>query len=472
MKSGNLLKSIKASSLSRNPPGFDGVIFLILAVISLEINVPFILDQLDFHHAMPIFGNLTSIMVPGGTDSHPLVILGNAFVPLKLLIRTLTLAAVFLYFIFERANWSRRLRTTLILAVVVMHVVIPQMLIITARVSAGNHALAHDGGVIQMEEAMKMVIHGRNPYYETFEGTSLEHWRGFKNNVVYHLPYMPGSFLYSLPFYGIMKLIPGGYDQRLFYMLLLAAAIVAILKSVPDFSHRMIALTVFALNPLFTKFFMLGANDVTIMAGLLWAFYFLLHRKPRWGFLCLGAACATKQFAWFFVPFFLLYTYPIDPFRLRSWVRQIRENYRDFLPGIICFLVTVLPFLLWNPGSFYQDTFLYGSGGLPTSYPMQGMHGYGFATVLLFFRIVPDGSGKFPFLILQTLAVIPLLIFALKGITRDRSPFQVLFFPAIILGVFMYLSRYFHGNFVGFVLFWLVYAYCFRTGSEPERSGG
>jgi uncharacterized membrane protein len=57
----------------------------------------------------------------------------------------------------------------------------------------------------------------------------------------------------------------------------------------------------------------------------------------------LGLACAYKQYAWFFVPFFAL-----DVWAARGW----REAARRGLIALGAFLVPNLPFLLASPGAW------------------------------------------------------------------------------------------------------------------------
>jgi len=147
------------------------------------------------------------------------------------------------------------------------------------------------------------------------------------------------------------------------------------------------------------------------------------------------------------------------------------------LPGFLLFGLTIFPFLFLDPGAFIEDTFLYGSGGLKTSYPIQGFHGYGFATVLLYFKIIPDGNAHFPFIYLQILICFPLLIFFVKTILRQPTLSAAVLLPGLLLGIFMFFSRYLHGNFLGFILFWPVMAYCLavdtnETAAETDGENG
>jgi Glycosyltransferase family 87 len=445
----------------------DAILILLLLTVSLELNVPYALDQLDFHHCMDLFPALRAVLVPGGPD-HPLVILGNQFVPLKLMIRTLSVAFAFLYILVGLSRRYRMMRTLLLCGIIGLNVLLPQMLMISARITSGNHALAHDGGVIQMEEAVKLLLRGENPYREDFLGTPLENWRGFKNNVVYHIPYMPGAFLYSVPVYVLWDTVFHWYDQRILYLCLFILSMVLILKSIESFPRRMVALAVFALNPLFARLYILGTNDIVLIALILASAFSLQRNRHTSAFIWLALAASVKQFAWFFIPFFLLYALCVRTFEGQAFREMWKCKNRYLWPGLACFLLTVLPFIFWDPVHFFKDTLLYGSGGLPTSYPIQGFHGFGVGTILLFFRWIPDGSVQFPFIWLQLAFTLPLLgIFLIRQI-RDNRLSTAILFASLLLGVFMFFSRYLHGNFLGFILFWPIFAWAISGNSTDS----
>jgi hypothetical protein len=445
---------------------FDTMIMLILATVSLEINVPFVLDQLNFHQTMPQMGFWQRILCPGGSE-NPLVILNNYFGPLRLMIRTITLLIVMIWFVLDIAEKGSRLKDMLVIMLIILHVFIPTTLMIQSRLSVDNHALAHDGGTIQIEESMKMVLAGKNPYSETFHGTPLENWRGFTNHIIYHVPYMPGSFIYSIPVFYVIHSLSGYYDQRIFHLGLFVLSLILISRLINNGSKRRIAWLVFALNPFFTRYFALGTNDIVIMFLLLLAMTCIHKQHHTTGLLALAAACSVKQFAWFFVPFLAVIALQLNPWKPQQWTANLKIHGKRWLPGLVLFLLTVLPFVFINPAAFYNDTVRYGAGGLPTSYPMQGFHGYGFATILLFLQWVPDGSAQFPFVILQTMFTLPLFVWLWYKYGQHKTLQTGVLFSAVTLLPFMYFSRYLHGNFVGFIIFWPILAWCMN----PEKDG-
>lgn len=445
---------------------FDTIILFIVALFSLEVNLPYALDQLNFHQAMPLMGRWSNFLCPGGMQQN-LVLMGNQFMPYLLLVRTLTLALLGLWLVADLFKFRVNPRIVIIGLLILFHVIVPEIMLIQARIGADNHALAHDGGTIQMEESMKMVLKGQNPYGRTFHGTPLENWRGFTNNVIYHVPYMPGAFIFSIPGYLISEQLLGWYDQRMFHLFLYLVSLFCIGVLCSPGPRRNVALLVFALNPFFTKYFLLGANDIVIFAGLLTAMV-LFHKKwIKSGFFVLAGACAVKQFAWFFVPFLAIAALKNSAENSQSPLKTVLTNWRCLLPGLLLFAILVLPFAVADFQQFYEDTFKYGSGGLPTSYPMQGFHGYGFASLVLFTGMVPDGNASFPFIIIQLLILGPLFYCLIRKYQWIMTLSTASLCAAVLLLVFMFFSRYLHGNFIGFIAFWPVFAW---AADSPEVS--
>ena len=119
--------------------------------------------------------------------------------------------------------------------------------------------------------------------------------------------------------------------------------------------------------------------------------------------------------------------------------------------------------------AFFDDTLLYGSGGLKSSFPMQGLRGYGFPTFLLFFRLVPGAYASFPFIVIQFVIVCPLFFFLL-WFTKNAPRFSVaLFSSTFFLMVFLFFARYFHGNFLGFCVFWLLYSWLLQEDEDRHQ---
>ena len=112
----------------------------------------------------------------------------------------------------------------LVMLTVFLVVVLPTVSWMMIRQATNPWQHIIDGG-LQTEEAIKYLLQGKNPYTEDYIGTPLVNWfhpiEGVEENpALYHNVYLPFSFLFSVPFYLVVKNVTGWYDQRLVYLLL------------------------------------------------------------------------------------------------------------------------------------------------------------------------------------------------------------------------------------------------------------
>jgi hypothetical protein len=461
--------------------GIDTLLVLLLVVANLGMNLNHFFDPLDAFRVFDEWPRLGPLLTPGG-EENPLVFLGKKSNAPRLLIRSLSVLLLGLYLVLDllaagggagRASSESsaglisggrrflRARWCLLVGLVVLLVVVPTLLTVLARWSGPHHELAHDGGTIQVEEAMRMVLRGQNPYWRTYHGTPLENWRGFTNSAVYHYPYFPFSFLQFIPLYPVIYLVFGVYDQRLAHLLLYAGSVVLGAALLRDRRRRLAGAAWIALNPFLTHDFVLGTNDIVAIFWVLLTWWLLARGRLRLGLIALACAAGSKQLALLLAPFVLVHVVRERGVSLGD----VRGLWRLAAPfwGVLALIVA--PFFLASPRSFIEDTFLYSSGGLPTSYPIQGAHGYGLGSILLFFRWIPNGNVRFPFWILQVVLCGPLLVLLLRRQWRAPGLPRVFAGFAVFLLAFMFFARYLHGNFLGFIITWLPLAYL----AEEER---
>lgn len=447
----------------------ESVMMIVLVIAALEVNLTYFYENLDSVNALQYFPTLTKWILPYG-EQNPLIILGKKFMPIKLLSRSLSIMILLLYVFLDnlkQVKLVRNLKWFLLFTTLTMLVIFPTILTILTRHYGLHHELAHDGGTIQIEEAVKLLLQGRNPYAETYAGTPLEFWRGFKNNAVYHYPYPPFSFLFSIPFYLVSAGLLGWFDQRFVYLLFYVANLVLVSLLFSASRLRRIAVMWVGLNPLLLHLFALGSSDVATTGLLLAALVLHQRRYYRAGVVTLALACSYKQFAVFLVPFTAL-----ELWREHGLDRRAQVKLWALFMAVVALLN--LPFLLWSPRDFYEDTILYSSGGLPTSYQIQGFHGYGFGSFLLFFRVVPNGNGYYPFWLWQAVVVLPLMSWGLFRQYGAANLASKLFGFSITLLAFMFFSRYLNGNFLGFILTWPIVAWIsveqeLETGADSAR---
>lgn len=340
--------------------------------------------------------------------------------------------------------------------VIVAFVVLPTMAAIIFRHNTAPHLYIHDGA-IQTEEAIKFLLAGKNPYAESYAATPMGQWRfnelgGNRNPALDHLPYLPFTFLSAVPLYLATQATLGWYDQRLMSLILLLLAVLFLLRIGCTSEKKLAAVMLVALNPLFVPFFIEGRNDVVIYFWLIGALLFLQCRRVGWAGVWLACAAASKQTAWFMLPFFALYV--LNPATRQNW-RDLARRARALIPALILFAAIVAPFGVWNPAAFIEDVINYQSGisSGPTNYPIKSL---GLGSLVLGFHLVKNSTGAFPFWTFQILLGGLTLVGLLVRQWRNNTISQMAMNYAIWFFVAAFFSRTFNDNHLGFALTCLV----------------
>lgn len=351
---------------------------------------------------------------------------------------------------------------------------------ILARQAAGPETNAHDG-VVQVEAAIQFLLAGQNPYAVNYDKTALANWNWghpYPNPALYYLAYLPFMFLVGIPLQLLAEATLGWYDQRFVYLLALATAMFSWGRLARDRVSLLAALAVVALSPLAAPYFIEGRNDILVLA-LLGLSLQALHQTD-WGSryavsgALFGVACATKQSVWFLGPFCLLYIWNTSG---RNLARLLRCW---LVPGAATAGVLILPFFLWSPANFVEDTFSYLSGNVAHNYPIKTNYAYGLHVLLASegfadtLRWISSGPFSFlrpatealtirselqsyPFWIFQLLFAVPVFVLALRQQARHNSISTALGGYAVTLLTYQYFSRFLHDNYIGFVLtVWLL----------------
>jgi hypothetical protein len=342
-------------------------------------------------------------------------------------------------------------------------VVLPTLREIADRHASQPYMYAHDG-LIQTEEAIKFLLVGKNPYTEEYINTPMAEWPGylvvFGEGVptpLFHYVYLPFSFLFSIPFYLVCKNVLGWYDQRFVYLLLFIGLMILLPQLTRDWSKKLGLLLGFGLNLYFTIFFANGNNDVIVLFWLVLTIFLLQRRQVVFSSVALALACTSKQSALLLLPFYFLYL-------MRGSYR--RESATSILKGTFSFFIVssliIVPFLVWDPISFIDDTVNYLGGGSEVSFPI---YGHNLGTLLLATGIIESKQAYFPFWILQALFGLPTLLWLLRKQSRDNDIRQVCLNYAITSFVFGFLSRYLLDSHLGFIVALFTIAYF----SDPTR---
>jgi hypothetical protein len=140
----------------------------------------------------------------------------------------------------------------------------------------------------------------------------------------------------ALSFVLIAPWVALGWDTNGLYILCLVAAMLLVVVRAPA-GLRPFILTGLLGAASLAAFTVSGSADLLYALPLVAAW---LWREKRWSGLLLGVACATKQMAWFFAPFFLIATATRE-----GWRAALRKSAAAFA----VFAIANLPFILMDP---------------------------------------------------------------------------------------------------------------------------
>ncbi|MFX1254478.1 MAG: hypothetical protein ACFFCZ_22890 [Promethearchaeota archaeon] len=377
-----------------------------------------------------------------------------------------TLVSLFFtdFFKENKSKYAFYIKIFCILCASVVFVIIPTANNIFSRLIEGPHLFAHDGGVIQSEEALKFFLAGVNPYSADFSQTPMVDWAGWSTNpALWHIPYLPLSFLLSLPLYILSMIFLGWYDQRFLYLLLYYPTIYLASKLAKTPSYKLGITSFVALSPAFTPLIVYGYNDILILFWVILSIYFLKNGRKNASLVALACACATKQTSWMLLPFYFAFfwqkewNYVFETIRTgkffdKSFLIYIKDRIFEIFPFILVFSLIVLPFFLWNPADFIDDIFLFNVGLADPSYFIKGDDGYGIGTLVLLFGWVSSIHDYFPFWIFQVLFGAPVIIMGFLKLKKNASIANLLNLYVLIGMILFFFSRFFHGNYIAYFL--------------------
>jgi len=349
---------------------------------------------------------------------------------------------------------------------------------INLRHQLGNSYPVYDN-VIQLEEGVKYILQGKNPYTENYLGTPLANWFSSQELSVslYHFVTLPFYVLFSVVVSIPADLLFGFFDERIVHFISLVVCIFLIAKLIKNTEKKIIALTLFMFNPAFIHYFIEGRNDIFVFSLLFTSLYFLYKKRYLWSALFFGLGFVSKQSSWLMLPFYFYYIYltvkPRESFESKFFsltkldstfsrvsnmvaVKNFNSKYTSIILNVISktwpfFVVTValfMPFIVWDFRSFFQDTYLYPGGGLPTSYPISGI---GASMLFLRLGLIASPQTYFPFWILQILFAIPLLTILLLWLKKKPLISLLIFGYSLFLLTYWVFSRFVMESYIGFV---------------------
>ncbi len=388
--------------------------------------------------------------------------------PIGLLLNALALAGLIAYALLDLASSEpsrTRAKQWALGAIILAAVVLPTGKLMLLRDANGPASYTHDGGVIQTEATIRYLLAGKNPYIEEYTDTPMAEW-GFSKyrTALYHYPYLPWTFVFSAPFYLLGQLL-GFYDQRVVYLLLLAALLWGACRLTTTPAARLALAAALALNPILALDLIFGQNDLFVLAWIVFALVAWRQARQkqlagaaggRWlllSSLCFGLACASKPTAWLFAPFYgLLLVADSTALRRSGWRAlwgTLPTLLRRAAPAFGVFLLLLGPYLLWDAAALYDDVWRWSNGQGPTGYHIWG---WGASNFVLGLGLVRDRFDQWPFWALQIALAGPLLVWFVARQARHNTLSQALWHYALLLLVFFYGSRFLNENYLGYIL--------------------
>jgi hypothetical protein len=307
--------------------------------------------------------------------------------------------------------------------------------------------MEHDG-LLQLESAVDRLLKGEPIYGVDWSNTPMAAF-GWDltpgpNPALHHLAYYPLTVLSGVPFRLLGDALGVPFDYRIVLIAFALLGLIAIIALPISYERRFLLITAIYASPLITLFLWSGRTDIQFLAVVLLTLTLLSRGHPTLAAGALGVAIALKPFAWVAVPFFLL----VLVIRWRA-DHSRREVVASLAALALVPAATILPFFLANPGAFWTDVVLYTSGGVADAYPIAG---YGFGDLLYTLHIITRRTDRFPFVIFQLAAVVPVLWLTARAFLRRPTMARWMAGYACVLLAFTFFARFFNDNYAAVVV--------------------
>lgn len=299
-----------------------------------------------------------------------------------------------------------------------------------SRIYDPNYSV-HDGALIT-EESYRQLMLGKNPYsisYEALFLNQVDYADKIAHGELNRNIYSPFAFLINFPVFLVTEKIFGILDMRIFSVMSLFMAAILSLAVVRE---KVLFLIIFLFNPIFVKSVYFGANDVLILLLFCISLLFLYFRKILLATIVVALGSSTKLL---FLPFVPLYFLFLASAKKGDKRQLIFKNLVTFT--LVC-VVIYLPFIIWNPGDFFDDFFIYNLLGGDLGRPIAGF--LGIPQILNKFGLIA-GNDTFPFFILAIPLSVAFVFYAAKVLRNSTTLPLLVFLYAVLFGVVFSFSR-------------------------------
>lgn len=302
--------------------------------------------------------------------------------------------------------------------------------------------------VLQQEAAIRYLVHGKNPYKETYFGTPVESFHygeigesAAVNPALYHFVMPPWYLLFPLFFYTPANKLFGYFDGRMMLIFCLFGILLILGKLIRNEKVKLVAMGLVTLAPGVVDYFIEGRSDTFALFWFIWAIYLLSKKQFIFASIIFGLAMISKQTIWFALPFYLVAIWKMSK-------DSVKNVFYHLLIILAVALLFTMPFLIWDFRAFIDSVILYLSGGTAHGYPIAG---YGFGMLLYEWGIVKNIHGYFPFIIFQLALGVPVMLSSLWYLIKKPTISNLLFGYAFTLLVVWYFSRYLNNSHLAYV---------------------
>jgi hypothetical protein len=360
-----------------------------------------------------------------------------------------------------RRSWPAWAGVALVLAVGVLLAAPSTLLQLGLRDSTAPWFFTNDS-TYQIELAGDLLRHGHNPYGRDWRGSGLERFYTRDGSVsqrvnerevaLDHYAYFPGTVITSAPW----RLLPAPFDDyRLLILLCTLAMLPAALAFRAPLAWRLVLGAVLVCNPIAVRSAWFGQNDAPSLLLLMLSFALVARGRLGWAAAALAGAVLLKQFALVAVPFLALMVWKSGA--SRDELRRAAIVFGAVLAA------GILPFLVWDPGAFWDDTVKYGAG----TYKIVG---YGLSAILVRLGIVDDRDGSYPFALIALLTWVPLTVWLLFAQRRAEELWLGAAAFAISVLWLMFIGRTFNNYYLVWPMTGAVIAGLLATASASSAS--
>ncbi len=293
----------------------------------------------------------------------------------------------------------------------------------------------------QIELGGDLLRDGENPYghdfresgmerFYTFDGSESERIRE-KEVALRHYAYFPGTIVTAA---GWRAAIPAPFDDyRVLVLLFTLGGLFAVLAFRGPLEWRLALGVLVTCNPIAVRSAWFGQNDAPSLTLMILAFALVSRRRFGWAAASIAAAVLLKQFAVVALPFLAIYM-------VREEAGRAELKRAGAVFAGLCAAV-VLPFLIADPGAFWDDTVRYGAG----TYKIVG---YGLSAMLVEAGILDDRDGAYPFALIAVLTWLPLTVWLLVKAWRSDAAWVPAVGFAISILVLLFIGRTFNNYYL------------------------